>query len=60
MFRCTYLKKKIFYAKVYLKKHIKRETMEIEKGKSVHLPKSKQKISEKPQKLIKNLVRKRS
>jgi hypothetical protein len=58
LIRCTSLRKKIFYTKVYVKKHQKREEMEIEKEKSVHHPKPKQKIPKKPQKFIKIFVRK--
>jgi len=56
--RCTSLKKKIFYTKVYTKKHVRREKMEIEKEKSAHHPKPKQKIPKSPQKFVKIFVRK--
>jgi len=52
MVRCTSLRKKIFYTKVYVKIHVKREVMEIEKEKIAHHPKSKQKI---PKEKKKNL-----
>jgi len=58
MVRCTSLRKKIFYTKVYVKIHVKREVMEIEKEKIAHHPKSKQKIPEKTQKFVKVFVRK--
>jgi len=44
---------KIFYTKVYVKKHMKREGMEIEKEKKAHHPKSEKKISREPQKFYK-------
>jgi len=56
--RCTSLKKKIFYTKVYTKKHVRREKMEIEKEKSTHHPKPKRKILKSPQKFVKIFVRK--
>jgi len=56
--RCTSLKKKIFYTKVYTQKHVRREKMEIEKEKSTHHPKPKRKIPESPQKFVKIFVRK--
>jgi len=56
--RCTSLKKKIFYTKVYTKKHVRRETMEVEKEKSTHHPKPKRKILKSPQKFVKIFVRK--
>jgi len=46
MIRCTSLRKKTFYTKVYEKKHIKREGMKIEKEKKVHHPKSEKKIQQ--------------
>jgi len=58
MVRCTSLRKKIFYTKVYVKIHVKREDMEIEKEKIAHHPKSKQKIPENTQKFVKIFARK--
>jgi len=56
--RCTSLKKKIFYTKVYTRKHVRREKMEVEKEKSTHHPKPKRKILKSPQKFVKIFVRK--
>jgi len=58
MIRCTSLRKKIFYTKVYTKKHIKREGMEIEKEKKAHHPKPEKKIPKDRQKFYKVFVRK--
>jgi len=56
--RCTSLKKKIFYTKVYTRKHVRREKMEEEKEKSTYHPKPKRKILKSPQKFVKIFVRK--
>jgi len=56
--RCSSLKKKIFYTKVYTRKHVRREQMEIEKEKITHHPKPKRKILKKSTKTCKNFCTK--
>jgi hypothetical protein len=58
LIKCTSLKKKIYYTKVYTKKHVKREVMEIECEKKEQNPKSKKKRPQKPQRYTKIFVRK--
>jgi len=42
LIRCTSLRKKIFYTKVYVRKHLKREKMEMEKEESVNHPQTQE------------------
>ncbi len=54
--RCTSLRRRIFYTKVYTEKHIKREGMEIEKEKPADHPKKR--IPHKSHKFVKIFVKK--
>jgi len=58
LIRCTSLKKKIFYTKVYTKKYIEREKMEVEIENKEHRTKTKKKTTKKRQRVYKIFVKK--
>jgi hypothetical protein len=56
--RCPFHYKSTYYTKVYVKKRIEREKMEVEVKKRDHITKHPRKIPKKPQKLVKVYVAK--